>query len=75
VRAAHEISWPQHVEREPMTLGVDQLHQERPISNHPRIRVGLALTDDLPSREDIEHEGEWVVGIALHATTPSCRRP
>ena len=58
-----------------MPFGVDQLHQERPVSNHPRVRIGLALGDDLPLGVDIEHEGEWVIGHGHHATTPSCRRP
>ena len=33
------------------------------------------MFDALPGRVVIEHEGEWVVGHAHHATTPSCRRP
>ena len=74
-RTSHEVTRPQEVQRQPMSFGVDQLHQERPISNHPRVGIGLALGDDLPLGVDIEHEGEWVLGHGHHATTPSCRRP
>jgi CRP/FNR family transcriptional regulator, cyclic AMP receptor protein len=59
-----------------MALGVDHLHQERSGADRPRVRVGLTLTDDFPSRVDIDHhEGEWIVGRVHSATTPSRRRP
>ena len=72
-RAADEVSRPQHVEGQPVALDVDQSPSGAPRADHPRIRIGLALTDDLPPGMHIEHEGEWVVGIAFTRTTPSRR--
>jgi hypothetical protein len=45
-----------------VALGIDELHEERSVANHPRVRIGLSLMDDHPSGKDIEDEGEWVTG-------------